>query len=110
MALGDKKLRMQRVRVGLTGLAAVLVVVAGAAAVLESASNEPQVAGDPGSKNQAAAAHSVENMIANTETVPNEPLAEIGVAPGSGLTDVQKAAQNEAAAAKASAPEALPPS
>lgn len=109
MALGDKKLRMQRVRVGLTGLAAVLVVVAGAAAVLESASNEPQVSGDPGTKNQAAAAHSVENMIANVEAVPNEPLAEIGVAPGSGLTDVQKAAQNEAAA-KASAPEASPPS
>lgn len=90
----EKQERMQRVRVGLTGLAAVLIVVAAAAAIFESASDEPIGSSLP---NAAATASVVENMLPPEEETPNEPLAEIGAAPASGPTEVEK----EAEAAKA---------
>lgn len=68
---------MQRVRIGLTGLAAVFVVVL-LAAVFTSPSDE-----------QPITANSIEQQLANTadstnasEAEPKEPLAELGVAPG----------------------------
>jgi len=66
-AKAETKERIQRVRIGLTGLAFVfLLVMIGAA--ITNWSDEPQTA------NQA---------IANSApTEPNEPLAEIGAAPG----------------------------
>lgn len=83
----DKQERMQRVRVGLTGLAAVLVVVAAAAAVFESAGDDPAAAPDN------AAATAVENMLVEDDVeTPNEPLAEIGAAPAAGPTDAEKEA------------------
>jgi len=95
MAPNEKQLRMQRVRVGLTGLAAVLLVVAVAAAVFESASDEAPNTGNP-QHNEMAAKAAVSNMLDSVPVVPNEPLAEIGVAPGSGPTDAEKAAAKEA--------------
>lgn len=94
----DKQERMQRVRVGLTGLAAVLVVVAAAAAVFESASDEPVTASAPNAIDSATV---VENMLPPEEETPNEPLAEIGAAPASGKTESEKQAEAEAAAEKA---------
>jgi hypothetical protein len=88
---------MQRVRVGLTGLAAVLLIVAAAAAIFESASDEPPVAAIDADHNAAVANMIVDNSLDITPKVPNEPLAEIGVAPGSGPTDSEKAAAVEAA-------------
>ena len=68
---------MQRVRIGLTGLAFVFVLVL-LAAVFTSPSDEPPIT-----------ANSIEqqlvpgNALANSaETEPTEPLAELGVAPG----------------------------
>jgi hypothetical protein len=69
---------MQRVRIGLTGLAAVFVLVLLAAILINPSDEEPITANtleqlDPGGN---AAANVVE------ETLPKEPLAELGVAPG----------------------------
>lgn len=69
--MADEKRRdgMQRVRVGLTGLAVVLLIVALATAVLRTV--DQQVAGnDP--------APSVDNA----DRSKDEPLADLGVAPG----------------------------
>lgn len=69
---------MQRVRIGLTGLAAVFVLVL-LAAIFTSPSDE-----------QAITANSIEQQLANGAAPgnaaeagePKEPLAELGVAPG----------------------------
>lgn len=71
---------MQRVRIGLTGLAAVFVVVL-LAAVFTSPSDETPIT-----------ANSIEQSLANGsapvaasgKAEPKEPLAELGVAPGAG--------------------------
>lgn len=60
---------MQRVRIGLTGLAFVFLLVALGAAISRWGE-------DPAAVNDAAA-----NQLA-AEEVPTEPLAELGVAPG----------------------------
>lgn len=59
---------MQRVRIGLTGLAFVFLLVLLGAAVSRWSTDEPEIA------NNAA--------VANADAEPNEPLAELGVAPG----------------------------
>jgi hypothetical protein len=66
---------MQRVRIGLTGLAFVFVLVL-LGAVFRSASDEPPIT-----------ANSIEQQSINgaadaDEAEPTEPLAELGVAPG----------------------------
>ena len=66
-AQGEAKERVQRVRIGLTGLAFVFVLVLIGAAITRWST-------DPPTANQ---------MIANSiPAEPNEPLAEIGAAPG----------------------------
>ena len=66
-AQGEAKERVQRVRIGLTGLAFVFVLVLIGAAITNWST-------DPPTANQ---------VIANAmPTEPNEPLAEIGAAPG----------------------------
>lgn len=73
---GESRERMQRVRVGLTGLAAVGLIVVVATAVATSVRNraaQSSVAGPP-------------NVVATvpTNTLPDaktEPLAQLGVAP-----------------------------
>ncbi|QIK79215.1 hypothetical protein G7077_10225 [Sphingomonas piscis] len=57
----------QRIRIGLTGLAFAFVLVLLGSAISRSGGDRPQEVG-----NQTVAA------------APNEPLAELGVAPGSG--------------------------
>jgi hypothetical protein len=73
----DRQERMQRMRVGLTGLAVVLLIVALATALFNRA-------GTSGPTNVA------EN-VAQAKTEKDEPLAHLGVAPG---------AANETAPAK----------
>ncbi len=76
----DRKARMQRVRIGLTGLAFVFLMVLLAAAILSSAVVAPEhdAAGMP-------------NPDATPETgqveEPREPLAELGVVPGNPPAD-----------------------
>lgn len=59
---------MQRVRIGLTGLAFVFLLVLLGAAISRWSTDEP---GDNSSIAEA-----------NADAEPNEPLAELGVAPG----------------------------
>jgi hypothetical protein len=80
---------MQRVRIGLTGLAFVFVLVL-LAAVFTSPSSE-----------QPITANSLEQQLRGTDLArskaaqeePKEPLAELGVAPGNADSNQAKAAQ-----------------
>lgn len=70
---------MQRVRIGLTGLACVFLLVLLAAALLGLARHEAELSGPPARESAAA----VENASASAaENAPKDPLAELGVAPG----------------------------
>ena len=66
-AQDEAKERVQRVRIGLTGLAFVFVLVLIGAAIT-------RWGGDPPAANQI--------MVNAVPAEPNEPLAEIGAAPG----------------------------
>lgn len=70
--------RMQRVRVGLTGLAVVLLIIALAAAVFRRVDDE-------------AGTSSVNSSAKVLPPSIDEPLAELGVAPGAAEEDAQKA-------------------
>lgn len=69
---------MQRVRIGLTGLAFVFLLVLLGAAISRWGAEEPP----PNTINEV-----------NAETEPNEPLAELGVAPGE--SSASNASQNK---------------
>lgn len=79
----DKRAAMQRVRVGLTGLGAVLLIVAVSAAIFESARHRPanQIVA------QNASEQTVANMVGNSAQAPNDPLTEIGVTPAGPAAD-----------------------
>jgi hypothetical protein len=64
---------MHRVRVGMTGLASVLVLIGLASAVFNSASDDPA--------SNATVTQTLENRALGNDAEANEPLAEIGVAP-----------------------------
>lgn len=75
---------MQRVRVGMTGLALVLVLIGLASALFTSASRDEPVAAI-GASNAAVVANITDgNSVAADKG--NEPLAELGVAPGTATT------------------------
>jgi hypothetical protein len=65
---------MQRVRVGMTGLASVLVLIGLASAVFSSAGDEP-------ANTSIGRGETVANLMLANEGSANEPLAELGVAP-----------------------------
>ncbi len=67
---------MQRVRIGITGLACVFLVVLLAAAVVGFRSEDP--------RSMTAAANAASNEAADQ---PKDPLAELGVAPGGPAPD-----------------------
>lgn len=68
---------MQRVRIGLTGLAGVFVLVLVAAALFRAVSDEPSVETDV--TGNVVVVASGDNLAS---APPKEPLAELGVAPG----------------------------
>jgi len=70
--------RMQRVRVGLTGLAVVLLIIALAAAVFRRVDDQAGVS--PANDSAKVLPPSID-----------EPLAELGVAPGAAEEDTQNA-------------------
>lgn len=85
----------QRIRVGMIGLAAVLLLIGLAAAVLATATRERplRIAG-------AASPATVANMAApgggaGTDAKTSEPLAELGVAPSTTTDDGNVAAANQ---------------
>ena len=77
----DKEERMQRIRIGLTGLAFVFLLVLLGTAISRS--------GDDSVPTQ-----SENEFFANEE--PNEPLAEIGAAPGTGTSSNETAGEEPA--------------
>ncbi|MBY0284837.1 MAG: hypothetical protein K2W81_12860 [Sphingomonas sp.] len=83
---------IQRVKVGMTGLAFVLLLIGLASAIFSSASHERPVAVAGGAKADIVANLSATNGTDPATTGDREPLAELGIAPS--------AAGNTAAPAK----------
>ena len=81
--------RMQRVKVGMVGLAAVVLLIGLASAIFSAANRETPIAADGAPKAEAVA-----NMTVVNTTLPadsdNEPLAELGVAPRTSETRTPK--------------------
>lgn len=94
---------MQRVRVGMTGLAMVLVLIGLGSALFSSAHREEPVSAIGGSNAMVVANMTDGNMA--IDKAPGEPLAELGVGgPSTSSTETVNAAeiarrQREAAAA-----------
>ena len=85
----DKRAGMQRIRVGLTGLGAVMLIVAISAAIFESASHQPS---NGTSSSLDPTEQTVANMVAaNATEAPSDPLTEIGVTPGTPPSNGQAA-------------------
>lgn len=78
---------MQRVRVALTGLAAVFVLIALASAVFNWTRDEPQIAAVGVSKRDVVA-NMTDTPLVNS--VANEPLADLGVAPTTNTASIPK--------------------
>ncbi|MCW3847537.1 hypothetical protein OF829_09810 [Sphingomonas sp. LB-2] len=100
----DSAQAMQRVRVGMTGLAMVLVVIGLASAIFSSANREEPVAAIGASNSTVVANMTDANVV--VEKSKEEPLAELGVAPSTGATEAVNAAEiakREAARRKAEA-------
>lgn len=77
---------MQRVRVGMTGLAMVLVLIGLASAIFSSANRDEPVAAI-GAPNASVVANMTVEGSNGTEVEKDEPLAELGVAPSATSTD-----------------------
>lgn len=84
---------MQRVRVGLTGLAAVFLLTLLAASIFSLLGQDEQHGGRPAHGGNVA-------NVASAEDLPKEPLAELGIAPGGNLPKAS-AADSQAMPAKA---------
>lgn len=69
MDRGEKEERVKRIRIGLTGMGFVFLLVVLGTAISRSGDNSPPTA--------------LENLM-RAQQEPNEPLAEIGAAPGTG--------------------------
>ncbi|CAN5498622.1 hypothetical protein BH09PSE4_BH09PSE4_02530 [soil metagenome] len=80
---------MQRVRVGLTGLAVVLLLIGLASAVFNSASREKPVAVVGGPKPDVVA--QLSNSVSPSDTAANEPVAELGLTPGTETSAINAA-------------------
>lgn len=84
---------MQRVRVGLTGLAMVLVLIGLASAIFTAANRDAPVSAI-GASNLTVVANLTDggsNVV--VEKPKDEPLAELGVAPSTGTTEAVNAAE-----------------
>lgn len=78
---------MQRVRVGMTGLAMVLVLI-GLASVIFSAANRDEPVTAIGAPNAGVVANMTDGGTnATAEKAREEPLAELGVAPSASSSD-----------------------
>ena len=78
---------MQRVRVGMTGLAMVLVLIGLATAIFSSANRDEPVSAIGAPNASVVANMTSEGSNATVEKGKDEPLAELGVAPSTSSTD-----------------------
>jgi len=77
----DPHSSMQRVRVGLTGLATVMLLMGVASAIFSSAEEEAPVLAE-GAPKPEVVANMTEGMVTNSAAEPeDEPIAELGIAP-----------------------------
>lgn len=83
---------MQRVRVGMTGLAMVLVLIGLASAIFTSANRDGPVTAI-GASNSFVVANMTDGGNIVAEKGKDEPLAELGVAPSTGATEEVNAAE-----------------
>ncbi len=84
----DTAQTMQRVRVGMTGLAMVLVLIALASAVFTSANREAPVSAI-GAPNASVVANMSAPGNSSVEKGKDEPLAELGAAPSTSAGEPQ---------------------
>lgn len=91
--------RMNRIRIGATGLAVIVVIVLLAASFSGTASNEPELTPEAIAEREAA-----EQAGEPVEPPPQEPLAELGVAPTTGPVEDPPAGEGETGAALSAAP------
>lgn len=85
---------MQRVRVGMTGLALVLVLIGIASAILSSANRDEPVSA-VGAPNASVVANMTDQSSdVEVEAAKDEPLAELGVAPSTSSTDTPETEQS----------------
>lgn len=75
----DPRQSMQRVRVGLTGLATVLLLIGVASAIFSSADKEAPVLADGASRPEVVA--NMTDTAGNSAAAKDEPIAELGIAP-----------------------------
>ena len=87
MSAADGYNPMQRVRVGLTGLAVVLLIVMLVSVVFNAASDEQPVTPKPELGDMTQAQSAAANSSAAEDKKRGDPIAEIGVAPSSATTD-----------------------
>lgn len=78
---------MQRVRVGMTGLAMVLVLIGLATAIFSSANRDEPVSAIGAPNASVVANMTSEGSNTAVEKGKDEPLAELGVAPSTSSTD-----------------------
>ena len=77
----DRRERQHRVRIGVTGLAFVFVLTLLVASFSQTASNEPALTSDVSAEGGEA------SIAVSGEEAPQEPLAELGVAPGAAVEE-----------------------
>jgi hypothetical protein len=73
---------VQRVRIGLTGLAFVFILVLLGAVFSRSPTNESPITGNLIERQLKAGNQSAAGAPAQNQAAPQEPLAQLGVAPG----------------------------
>ena len=83
----DPKQSMQRVRVGLTGLATVLLLIGVASAIFSSADRETPVLAD-GAPRPEVVANMTDGLVVNSAAEREEPIADLGIAPRTAETPV----------------------
>ena len=88
----DSAQAMQRVRVGLTGLAMVLVLIGLASAIFTSANRDQPVTAI-GASNALVVANMADTGNIVVTTGKDEPIAELGVAPSTSSTEAVNAAE-----------------
>ena len=87
MIAQDPAQTTQRVKVGIIGLAAVLLLIGLAAAIFSTVSKEKPLAVAGGARADVVANMVSGNDSAPTDTSTSEPLAELGVAPSTAAKD-----------------------
>jgi hypothetical protein len=91
MIAPDPAQTTQRVKVGIIGLAAVLLLIGLAAAIFSTVSKEKPLTVAGGARADVVANMVSGNDAAPAETPTSEPLAELGVAPSTAAEDVNVA-------------------